>query len=287
MGRFTIGKLGSNSLKNDLCISQSADGEIYVISDYHRSIVKLHCLKNAIGSNSVMRIGVMQPYFFPYLGYFHLAKAVDILVLTDDYKFTKQSWINRNRIISEKKIEYMTIPLMKSSDSTHINKKVIALDFKSNNLQNKLYNSYHSAVNYMGLCNILNSENFYPKANLFDALEKSLKVTLNYLGIKTAIMKTSEFQFPELATGKDKILQICSALGGSEYVNLSGGKSLYNSGDFSRASVKLSFVNSRFYEYKQNNEGFNSGLSIIDVIASNTYEDLIKTHLLSFELTSK
>ena len=108
-----------------------------------------------------MRIGVMQPYFFPYLGYFHLAKAVDILVLTDDYKFTKQSWINRNRIISEKKIEYITIPLMKSSDSTHINKKVIALDFKSNNLQNKLYNSYHSAVNYMGLCNILNSENWF------------------------------------------------------------------------------------------------------------------------------
>ena len=54
-----------------------------------------------------MRIGVMQPYFFPYLGYFHLAKAVDVLVLTDDYKFTKQSWINRNRIISEKKIEYI------------------------------------------------------------------------------------------------------------------------------------------------------------------------------------
>lgn len=234
-----------------------------------------------------MRIGVMQPYFFPYLGYFHLAKAVDVLVLTDDYKFTKQSWINRNRIIGEKKIEYITLPLMKSSDSARINEKVIASDYKSKNLQNKLYNSYHSAVNYMGLCNILNSENFSPNANLFDVLEKSLKVTLYYLGIKTTIMRTSGFQFPEFSTGKDKILQICSELDGSEYINLSGGKSLYSSEDFSRAKVKLSFINSRFYEYKQDYEGFNSGLSIIDVIANNTYEDLIKTHLLSFELTSK
>lgn len=100
-------------------------------------------------------------------------------------------------------------------------------------------------------------------------------------------MRTSEFQFPEFSTGKDKILQICSELDGSEYINLSGGKSLYSSEDFSRARVNLSFINSRFYEYKQDHEGFNSGLSIIDVIANNTYEDLIKTHLLSFELTSK
>ena len=226
----------------------------------------------------------MQPYFYPYLGYFHLANAVDILVLTDNYKFTKQSWINRNRIVSEKRIEYISIPLMKSPDTSRIDEKLIAQDFKPKDLRNKLYNSYHSSSNFAGLCEVLNPENFLPGSNLFEALETSLKTTLNYLGIQTKIMRTSDFQFPEYFKGTDKIMQMCSELKASEYCNLSGGKSLYSFADFSSSGVNLSFVNSQFTEYRQNCESFSSGLSIIDVIACNKDEVSLQSHLASFEL---
>ena len=226
----------------------------------------------------------MQPYFYPYLGYFHLANAVDILVLTDNYKFTKQSWINRNRILSEKRIEYLSIPLMKSPDTSRIDEKRIAQDFKPKDLRNKLYNSYHLSSNFEGLCEVLNLENFLPGSNLFEVLESSLKTTLNYLGIQTKILRTSDFQFPEDFKGTDKILQICSELNASEYSNLSGGKGLYSFADFSSAGVKLSFVNSKFTEYNQNGESFTSGLSIIDVIACNLEEVSLQSQLASFEL---
>ena len=226
----------------------------------------------------------MQPYFYPYLGYFHLANAVDVLVLTDNYKFTKQSWINRNRIVSEKRIEYLSIPLMKSSDNSRIDEKLIAQDFKPKDLRNKLYNSYHSSTNFEGLRKVLDPEIFLPGSNFFEALEESLKVTFRYLGIQTKIMRTSDFQFPEFFKGTDKILQICSELKASEYSNLSGGKSLYSFADFNSAGVKLSFVDSKFTEYNQNSESFNSGLSIIDVIACNQKDVLLQSQLSSFEL---
>jgi hypothetical protein len=231
-----------------------------------------------------MRIGVMQPYFYPYLGYFHLAKAVDVLVLTDNYKFTKQSWINRNRIINEKRIEYLSIPLMKSTDASRINEKIIAREFEPQDIRNKLYNSYHSSSNFEGLCEVLDSKKFLPGTNFFEALETSLKVTFKYLGIQTKIMRTSDFQFPDFFKGTDKILQICSELNASEYSNLSGGKSLYSFADFSRAGVKLSFINSKFTAYKQNSESFTSGLSIIDVIACNLDEVSLQSQLASYEL---
>jgi hypothetical protein len=97
-------------------------------------------------------------------------------------------------------------------------------------------------------------------------------------------MRTSDFQFPEHFKGTDKILQMCSELNASEYSNLSGGKSLYSFADFSSSGVRLSFVNSKFNEYKQNGESFTSGLSIIDVIACNLDEASLQSQLASFEL---
>jgi len=229
----------------------------------------------------------MQPYFYPYLGYFHLAQAVDVLVLTDNYKFTKQSWINRNRIVSEKQVEYLSIPLMKSSEASRIDEKLIASDFKPKDLRNKLYNSYHSSANFEGLVKILDPEQFFPGSNFYEALEKSLKLTLKYLGIETKIMKTSEFQFPEFYKGTEKILQICSDLKASEYINLSGGMSLYSFADFNEVGLKLSFVNSYFNEYKQSTESFNSGLSIIDVISCNKDQAAIQSQVSNFELVSE
>lgn len=234
-----------------------------------------------------MKIGVMQPYFFPYLGYFHLANAVDVLVLTDNYQFTKQSWINRNRILSEKKIEYLSIPLSKSSESSPINQKLIARDFKIKDLRNKLYNSYHSSSNYEGLLKIVEHENFLPGSNLFEALEKSLIASFNYLGIDTKIMRTSDFEFPESFKGTEKILQICAELKGSEYINLPGGKSLYSSEDFERVGLKLSFVKSKFITYPQNCESFNPGLSIIDVVSNIENRVSMQSQISSFELDNK
>jgi hypothetical protein len=52
-----------------------------------------------------MRIALMQPYFFPYLGYFSLIDYVDHWVVFDNVQFVKQSWVNRNRVLNFHKKE--------------------------------------------------------------------------------------------------------------------------------------------------------------------------------------
>ena len=68
-----------------------------------------------------MRLAIMQPYFFPYIGYWQLMNAVDKFVIYDDVNYIKGGWINRNKIIENKEENYLTLPLHKSSPYKLIN----------------------------------------------------------------------------------------------------------------------------------------------------------------------
>ena len=57
-----------------------------------------------------MKLGIMQPYFFPYIGYWQLMNAVDKYVIYDDVNFIKGGWINRNRILINGKSQYFNVP---------------------------------------------------------------------------------------------------------------------------------------------------------------------------------
>ena len=58
-----------------------------------------------------MRLGIMQPYFLPYIGYWQLLNAVDTYILYDDVNYINRGWINRNRIMINGAPSYLTIPL--------------------------------------------------------------------------------------------------------------------------------------------------------------------------------
>ncbi|NCO32134.1 WbqC family protein [bacterium] len=73
-----------------------------------------------------MKIAIMQPYFFPYIGYFQLINAVDEFIIYDEIEYTKKGWINRNRILVNGKDEYITLPLKKSSDFLNVNERYLA-----------------------------------------------------------------------------------------------------------------------------------------------------------------
>ena len=56
-------------------------------------------------------LGIMQPYFLPYIGYWQLLSAVDQFVVYDNIKYTKKGWINRNRFLRDGTDAVFTIPL--------------------------------------------------------------------------------------------------------------------------------------------------------------------------------
>ena len=68
-----------------------------------------------------MKVGIMQPYFFPYLGYWQLLSAVDKYVVYDDVAYIKGGWINRNNILLNGKSHLITLPLEQASSFKYIN----------------------------------------------------------------------------------------------------------------------------------------------------------------------
>ena len=75
-----------------------------------------------------MKLGIMQPYFFPYIGYWQLVNLVDQFVIYDDVNYIKRGWINRNRILVEGKALYFHVPVRKASQNKRINQIEIFLD---------------------------------------------------------------------------------------------------------------------------------------------------------------
>ena len=72
----------------------------------------------------------MQPYIFPYIGYFQLINAVDKFVFYDDVNFIKRGWINRNKILVNKEEKLFTIPVLKASQNKLINEIEVEIDEK-------------------------------------------------------------------------------------------------------------------------------------------------------------
>ena len=70
----------------------------------------------AVSGSRGKKLGVMQPYFLPYIGYFQLIEAADVFVVYDNIKYTKKGWINRNRMLRNGSDMVFSLPLKKDSD---------------------------------------------------------------------------------------------------------------------------------------------------------------------------
>ena len=92
-----------------------------------------------------MRVAIMQPYFFPYIGYFQLIASVDVFVVYDNIKYTKKGWINRNRILQNGKDVMFTLPLKKDSDFLDVRERELSADFDRVALLNKIRGTYQKA----------------------------------------------------------------------------------------------------------------------------------------------
>jgi hypothetical protein len=216
------------------------------------------------------KIGVMQPYFFPYIGYFQLIAAVDQFVIYDNIKYTKKGWINRNRLLARGSETPFSIPLKSNSDSCNIVDKELAPNFESQKLLNRVFDYYHRAP-FFSQCfplieEILQSE----ERNLFRFLKYSIGRTCNFLDINTKILTSSEINIDHDLRSQDRVIAICKALNGSVYINSAGGKALYTKDSFEEYDIELKFMQTGLFEYSQHTQNFVPFLSIIDVIMFNS-----------------
>lgn len=231
-----------------------------------------------------MRVAIMQPYLFPYIGYFNLIDSVDVFVVYDNIKYTKKGWVNRNRFLQNGTDEIFTLPLAKGSDSDLVYEKRIAANFEKDKLLRQLENSYRHSPNVQDMVKLVGASTANPGGDLFVALLESLRSTLNFLGIQKKIVVSSSVPIDHALKGKDKVLAICKALGASHYINAIGGQDLYDRDEFKAQGLLLSFIKTIAIPYDQHQgSDFMPFLSILDMIANVQRDDLLD-HVKSYEL---
>ena len=229
-----------------------------------------------------MKLGIMQPYFMPYIGYFQLMKAVDKYVVYDDVNYIKGGWANRNHILIIGEKEMFTVTLQKASQNKLFNEIVIGDDFKK--LMKTLQMNYSRAINFDQTMVLMERIISFPNKQLAVFIANSFREILSYLSVETEILMSSEIPKDNSLRGKDKIIQICEILGADTYYNAVGGKNLYDQEEFREHGITLNFVDSLPQVYSQlHTREFVSGLSMVDVLMNNT-KDEVNRLLDSFQL---
>ncbi len=220
------------------------------------------------------KIAIMQPYFFPYLGYWQLINAVDEFIVYDNIQYTKKGWINRNRFLLEGKDLFFTIPLKKSSDYLDIIEKDISSDFDKEKFLNRVKHAYYKAPNFNEIFDLISKCIYNEQTNLFYFIYLSIISISKTLGIKTRILISSQLDVDHELIGKDKVLEICKRQKAGIYINPVGGIDLYDKQEFANNGIELKFLKAQLSEYKQFNNEFIPALSILDVLMFNTPREM-------------
>lgn len=221
-------------------------------------------------------IAVMQPYFFPYIGYFQLIAAVDLFIVYDNIKYTKKGWINRNRMLQNGKDVVFSLPLKGDSDCLDVCERQLAPTFNRTKLLNQIEGAYRRAPYFAEAFPLIEQIVRYEEANLFRFLHHSIIKTCEHLGISTEIRISSGIAIDHDLTNQDKVLALCEAVGASTYVNAIGGMELYSKETFLENGIELKFIQSQPFEYPQFGGAFVPWLSIVDVMMFNPL-DTIRT----------
>lgn len=230
-----------------------------------------------------MKIAVMQPYLFPYIGYFQLINAVDKFVIYDDVNFINKGWINRNKILVNDKENTFTIPLLKSSQ----NKLICDLKISNNNWKPKflktITHSYKKAPYYREVYGIISEIVNSEETRLSRYIFKSLIEIKKYLDIKTEFVDSSSIYNNSHLKHWERIIDICIKEDSNHYINPIGGIELYRREIFSSNGIEINFLKSNEPHYKQFNNDFVNSLSIIDVLMFNS-KSQVKNYLNEYVL---
>ena len=223
------------------------------------------------------KIAIMQPYFFPYLGYWQLINAVDEFVLLDDVNFIMRGYINRNNILLNKDKYLFSIPLNKPSQNKLI--KDTDLNF-SKDLKDKFIKTiqmaYKKAPYYGKFFPVLESIIYFETLDLTSYIENSIRKTLTYLNIEKTIKRSSLIKKNNELKAQYRIIEINKKLHSNIYINAIGGQELYDKSEFLSNNIDLKFIKMNNIEYKQFNGEFIPNLSFIDVLMFNSPDEINK-----------
>lgn len=220
-----------------------------------------------------MKITIMQPYLFPYIGYFQLINAVDTFVIYDDINYIKQGWINRNRILLNNQPFFLTFNLKGASSFKKINE--IEINHNSKKLLKTINQAYSKSPFFDEVYGLIEKIIRHDTTNLSGFVTNSIIEISKFLEIGTKFEISSQINVGTEMKGQDRVIGICKYFDATEYVNAIGGKELYSKEDFANERIYLKFLKTDEIIYKQFDNEFHPFLSIIDVMMFNSIPTII------------
>lgn len=227
-----------------------------------------------------MKIGIMQPYFFPYLGYFSLIKHTEKWIFFDTVQHIKKGWINRNRVLKPKEgWQYIVVPVDRSTKGALI--KDVLIDeskFWDEKILAQLEHYKKSAPYYRDVIDFL-EDCFSYKINKLSSLNiHLLENTCNYLKIDMdyEIYSEMNLEIEDISGPGDWALRISQAVGADTYINPPGGVDIFDKNKYKGNGIDLQFLKVNLCKYSQKRSSFEEALSIIDVMMFNSIEEINK-----------
>ncbi|WP_027958911.1 MULTISPECIES: WbqC family protein [unclassified Halomonas] len=227
-----------------------------------------------------MICAVMQPYLFPYIGYYQLANLADYFVIYDDVNYIKQGFINRNNLLVNGEAARFTVPV----DGGSSNNKINEVFFKDSKKTLKtIEQNYSKKENFSRIYSLVENVLEQHERNVVHINRMSIKEVFTYLGLEKTILLSSDLNVSKELSRADRLIEITKKLSCNHYVNAIGGKGLYDKQYFNENGIELSFIESDISYYEQGEESFVPGLSIIDILMNCGKEEIEKM-LLNFKL---
>lgn len=215
-----------------------------------------------------MRLAIMQPYLFPYPGYYQLLDKSDVFVIYDDVQYIRRGWINRNRLWVNGSGEYMfTLPVRKAPRETPIHAIELS-DFPGwrSTFLKTLKMAYGQADHFTWAFGLIRDILKQDRQRLISLLSDSISICREAFGIETTLLSSSRLFRNDHLDGMDRILDICSKLQARKYLNLPGGRHLYVASAFASRGIELAYLSPGVPQPAGPGRDRNAVLSIIDLM---------------------
>jgi len=190
-----------------------------------------------------MRVAIMQPYFFPYLGYFQLINAVDLFLLYDDVQYMKGGWINRNRILQNGVPAWFSMPVRHANFKLPISARAYCDPSKYGlAMLDTLRTVYRKAPYFRCGMQLVESIFACGDESVVGYNHAALLKICTYIGIQTPIELTSNTKTGPALDGEERVIELCKNNGATDYINAAGGRNLYSPKLFKAQNIELRFI---------------------------------------------
>lgn len=217
-----------------------------------------------------MQLAVMQPYLFPYIGYFQLIAEVDKFVFFDDVNYINRGWINRNRLLIGGAPRYFTVPLSGASQFAPINRIAVAPgEVWKRKMLDSVRQSYARAPHVAAVSDLLAGVLYGDGQSIADLARASVRAVCGHVGLAPALVDSAAVYENAHLAGEERIIDICRQERATCYINPPGGRALYHEERFAAHGISLRFHSPLLASYPQFGADFHPGLSILDVLMFN------------------